>query len=375
MFRLTIFSLYFLVNIYLYFRLKRLMAGRHYKKQLIAFFILLAIATPFTSFLAHIDNAARIRSLLNFGYYGAAYLFYLFFIFIFYDMLLAANRFLAMIPSHVMRSRSFQNISLCILMTVPIVVVIIGRENYSHLRINEYRIAVPKKPAKIEHIKIAVASDFHLGELSNERFLRDFVDKLNAQKPDLVLLPGDIVEGGNRHAETGEFERQFERIESTYGVYASLGNHEYHGTPGNLDFFRRAKITVLQDAVMRVGDAFYLVGRNDNHINNRKSMQELLSYISVNLPIIVIDHRPSGYDGVSRSPVDIEVSGHTHNGQIFPFNYMISYLYDLSWGYKKIRNTHFFVTCGIQGWGPHVRTAGASEIMIINVDFVNNFKL
>jgi hypothetical protein len=307
--------------------------------------------------------------LLNFGYYGAAYLFYLFFLFILYDMLLAVNRCLAIIPSRVIRSRSFQDVSLCLLMTVPIIVVIIGRENYSHLRINEYRIAVPKKSAKIEHMKIAVASDFHLGELSNERFLRDFVDKLNAQKPDLVLLPGDIVEGGSRHAETGEFERQFGRIKSTYGVYASLGNHEYHGMAGNLDFFRKAKIKVLKDAVMRVDNVFYLVGRNDNHINNRKSVEELLSDISVNLPIIMIDHRPSGYDSVSRSQVDIEVSGHTHNGQLFPFNYMTYYLYDLSWGYKKIRNTHFFVTSGIQGWGPHVRTTGASEIMIINVNF------
>jgi hypothetical protein len=117
-----------------------------------------------------------------------------------------------------------------------------------------------------------------------------------------------------------------------------------------------------------------LGGRNDRHFGSRKTLPELLQEASENLPILLLDHRPADLEAVIHSSVDVQFSGHTHNGQLFPFNFMAKREYELSWGHKKKGNTHFFVTCGIQGWGPPVRTAGVSEIMLINIDFVENEK-
>jgi len=85
--------------------------------------------------------------------------------------------------------------------------------------------------------------------------------------------------------------------------------------------------------------------------------------------MILVDHRPTELDNVAGTSVDIQLSGHTHNGQMFPINLITGKIYTLSWGYRKIGNTHFFVTSGIRLWGPPVRTVGKSEIMIINITF------
>ena len=131
----------------------------------------------------------------------------------------------------------------------------------------------------------------------------------------------------------------------------------------------KAGIRMLQDAVLKIDGAFYLAGRNDARSRNRKSIEELLQTAPDDLPVILLDHRPTGLDRVSQSHVDIQLSGHTHQGQLFPINIVVRRQYELSWGYRKIRQTHFFVTSGVQLWGPPVRTAGASEILVINVIF------
>ena len=89
------------------------------------------------------------------------------------------------------------------------------------------------------------------------------------------------------------------------------------------------------------------------------------------MPVIVLEHRPTDLDKVSLSGADILLSGHTHNGQLFPVNLITKYYYELSWGYKVKNHTHIFVSSGIQVWGPPVRTAGNSEILIVNVRFRN----
>jgi predicted MPP superfamily phosphohydrolase len=123
--------------------------------------------------------------------------------------------------------------------------------------------------------------------------------------------------------------------------------------------------------VEKIDNAFYLVGRNDGRASGRKSIEELLRECDRNLPIIVLEHRPTDLDNVSRSGADILLSGHTHNGQLFPVNFITQRHYELTWGYKLKERTHVFVTSGIQVWGPPVRTAGASEILIIDVSFRN----
>jgi hypothetical protein len=126
---------------------------------------------------------------------------------------------------------------------------------------------------------------------------------------------------------------------------------------------------VLCDTILSIDDSFDIAGRYDSHFRTRKSIDDFMKSYSDSLPLILVDHRPTEILQVSKTKTDIQLSGHTHNGQMFPINLITKSVYELSWGYRKIKDTHFFVTSGIRLWGPPVRTAGKSEIMVINVSF------
>jgi predicted MPP superfamily phosphohydrolase len=369
MFRFIALVIYLLPNIYVYFRIKKLFINDPHKKIFTLFYIIFALAFPMAEVLSHNTSAAWVKYFLLIGYYSVAFLLYLFLFLVLFDILRGVNRLLKIVPVEVIHSRKFRTISLCILLVFSATVVIIGSVHYNTILVKEYQVDVPRRSAVIKHLKIAMATDFHLGQITSRQFLEKFTAKINSLHPDIVLIPGDIAEGHRNDGDMTEFERLFRRIKSKYGVYASPGNHESHGSNSKLDFFANAGINVLADSFVVIDNSFCLVGRNDRRSNNRKSIDELLDNIPGHLPVIVLDHRPTDIEPVSKRGVDIQLSGHTHNGQLFPFNYIIKNLYELGWGYKKIRNTHFFVTSGIQVWGPPVRTTGNSEIMVINVDF------
>ena len=91
---------------------------------------------------------------------------------------------------------------------------------------------------------------------------------------------------------------------------------------------------------------------------------------SGSLPVLMMDHQPFELEKAARHDVDVQFSGHTHHGQLWPLNYITGWIYRISWGHEKIRDTHFFVTSGAQGWGPPVKTSSFSEIMVVEMDFV-----
>jgi len=369
MFLFIVLVIYSLPNIYVYFRIKKLFTNDGYKKVFTVFYILFVLAFPMAEVLSHNTSSSWVKYFLLFAYYSVAFLLYLFLFLVLFDILRGVNRLLKIVPVEIIHSRKFRTISLCILFVFSAAVVIIGSVHYNTIRVKEYQVDVPRRSAVIKHLKIAMAADFHLGQITGKQFLEKFTAKINSLHPDILLIPGDIVEGHRNDGEQSEFTRLFRQVKAKYGVYASPGNHESHGRNNKLDFFANAGINLLADTFVVIDNSFCLVGRNDRHSNNRKPIEELLDKIPDHLPVIVLDHRPTELEPVSKHGVDIQLSGHTHYGQLFPFNYIIKNLYELSWGYKKIRDTHFFVTSGIQVWGPPVRTAGNSEIMVINVDF------
>lgn len=302
------------------------------------------------------------------GYYVRIYVFYLLIAIVAVAGLLGLNLFLKIVPRETLRSPVLQMIGLIAVLALPLALVVAGSINYNFIRVSAHHIKVPRKSSALDHLKIAMASDFHLREQTRKSFMSAFVAKIKALDPDIVLLPGDILEDDRSIEGTAEFAKAFRKIDTKYGVYASMGNHDSRGRSDKLSFFEEAGIRVLIDNVVRIDDAFYLVGRNPRR--QRKPLSDLLEDTKTDLPILLMDHRPSELFEVARSPVDIQFSGHTHNGQLFPGNIVRKLQYGLSWGHKRIGTADFFVTCGIQGWGPLVRTAGYSEIMLVDVDFV-----
>jgi uncharacterized protein len=133
---------------------------------------------------------------------------------------------------------------------------------------------------------------------------------------------------------------------------------------------------LLEDEVEKIDNSFYLAGRKDGRHSKRKSIEDLLKTASEDLPVILLDHNPKDLESVSQSRVDLQLSGHTHNGQLFPVNCMIMpFQYELAWGTKTKRNTQFIVSSGVQAWGPPVKTAGDSEILFIKATFRSNVDL
>jgi predicted MPP superfamily phosphohydrolase len=273
------------------------------------------------------------------------------------------------IPSDKLKSTRFKIAGLSTILFLLGLVVVAGAINLNTIRTSEYRIEIPRKSSKIDHLRIAFVADFHLKENTDIHFVQRFTKKNEQIRPDLMVFGGDIVEGDRDDGNLAIFEKLFSEIKTKYGVYAVLGNHEFYGKQDKGSFFDQSGLKVLCDTTIIIDNSFNLTGRYDSHFRRRKSIGELMKSVTDSLPVILLDHRPTEIDQVSKTTVDVQLSGHTHNGQLFPVNLIINRMYELGWGYRKIGNTHFFVTSGIRLWGPPVRTTGKSEIMVIDIDF------
>ncbi len=354
--------------IYAWYRIRRLIEKRSLKHFWTAVCLLLIAGYPAAESLSHRAVSAWTRPVMLAGYYALPFLLYLVLTVVAADLIVGLARLTKVIPRETIRRPLFRRTRLYSLLLIPAAVVVAGIVNYHGLRVRPYQVEVPRRSSGLRQLRVVFAADFHLGSLTAGGLMDKFVAKVNALEPDIVLIGGDVLEGHRREEGAERSAAPFRELRSKYGVYAVPGNHERYG--GNRDeFFERAGMTLLKDAVVKVDDAFYIVGRNDGRSRNRLSVAELLREASDDLPVILLDHRPTDLEAASLSPVDIQLSGHTHHGQLFPLNYVTRDRYELSWGYMKKRRTHVFVTSGVQLWGPPVRTAGYSEILDITVVF------
>lgn len=333
-----------------------------------AAFVVVLAGFPVAETLSHRAGGLGTKGVLIAGYDTLPLLLYLVLAVILTDLAVAAARVAGLLTKETVRAPRFRSRRLAVVLVAPVLVVGLGAFNNQWIRVKRSTIEIPRKSSALKELTVAFASDFHLGALTSAGFMDRFVARVNAVAPDIVLIGGDVLEGDRRDEDTGRFEAAFRRLRARYGVYGAPGNHEGHGGGGG-EFFKRAGIRMLEDAVVRIDDAFYLAGRNDAHGRARKTVDALLAGTPGDLPIVLISHRPVDFENVSRRGVDVMLSGHTHDGQLFPINWITAREYELSWGYLKKGPTHFFVSSGLQVWGPPVRTAGASEVLVIRVVF------
>ncbi len=333
-----------------------------------AAFALLLAGFPIAETLAHSRAGAGSKLALIAGYDALPLLLYLVLTALASDVLIAAARGLGVVSRETVRAPRFRRIRLAVALLVPALVVAVGIVNYRHLRVREYTVEVPRRAASVDSLTLVFAADLHIGPVTDRGFPARFVDKVNAAAPDLVLIGGDILEGDRSDEDTAEFEAQFRRLRPRFGIYAAPGNHEGHRGRGN-EVFARAGIRMLEDEVARIDAAVLLAGRKDEHSRGRKTVADLLRDAPGDLPVVLLDHRPTDLDNISRAGVDLSLSGHTHHGQLFPVNWLTGLEYEVSWGHIRKGRTEVFVTSGAQNWGPPVRTVGYSEILLIHVLF------
>jgi predicted MPP superfamily phosphohydrolase len=307
------------------------------------------------------------------GSFWLSMMLYLFLAVLFLDILRLANHFLhffpASITSHYERAKLFTLIAVIAIVSAT---VLIGHINTLYPRIKVLDIEIPKDAGTIKSLNIILVSDIHLGTIISNARLNGMVKRINRIKPDIVLLGGDIVDEDLAPIIEKNLGETLKTIESRYGTYAITGNHEYiGGVEAAHRYLMEHNITVLRDTAVKVG-SFYLVGREDRSISrflgrNRKSLNDIMEGVDKTHPVILMDHQPFGLRDAVVNGVDLQLSGHTHHGQLWPFNYITEKIYDISWGYKKIGTTHFYVSCGYGTWGPPVRTSTRPEIVHIRL--------
>ncbi len=252
-----------------------------------------------------------------------------------------------------------------------------GTWNARHPRIVHYNIAVKKSVCNLPELHVVMVSDIHLGlEVGNNRLER-MVSSINKLDPDLVFLAGDTIDEDVRLFVNNNMPETLKKLRSRYGIYAVLGNHEYIGGNSELavEYLQQAGVCVLVDEYIKVNNRFYIAGRDDRmagRINGkpRLELSRLLDGVDRNLPIILLDHQPINLEEGQRNGIDLQLSGHTHNGQFFPNNLISKRIFENSWGYLRKGESHIIVTSGFGTWGPPIRIGTNSEILDISISFL-----
>lgn len=224
-------------------------------------------------------------------------------------------------------------------------------------------------------VKLAVASDTHLGALVGTRQLHKLADILEREQVDALLMPGDIMDDDTHayHSE-GMAEAFSQVVKSAHGVViASLGNHDLyreHERNAIASAVRESGAVLLDDKVaqLMIKDVrVTVIGRYDDHYHQRKSTAELMMGVDSAHPVILLDHRPSQIEENVKLPIDLQVSGHTHNGQVFPANLIVKALNRVAYGHEEINDTHVLVSSGYGFWGVPFRLGSQAEVWIVEM--------
>jgi len=369
MFHTLITLSYTIPGIYLFFRIWYLFIAKKDRFRYFVIFAFLYFIYPFSNLIGENETGAVVRVLETVSGYLLPFFLYLFLSVLLTDLLLLINLVFKILPKETVRERRFRNRLFVGIISLSAAIVIAGIINFNTIRTSRYQVAVDGRSSEIPRLRIAFISDFHLEERIPVRVVEKFVREISVIEPDLVLFGGDIVEGGRMGNHIVKFEDILRRMETTYGVYGVMGNHDGFGRKDVESFFKKSGIVILKDSIVVKDSSFVLAGRKDSRVRDRKSAMELISAIQDDLPVILLDHRPTEFDEISKTRADIVLSGHTHHGQLFPINLITRSVYELSYGYMKNCSAHFFVSSGIRLWGPPVRTTAKSEILVIDTTF------
>lgn len=369
-----IFLLYLLVNFYVFHHIWIAMPPNIIGRVALVSFAVIAVSSFFISFLAGDSLPGGLTSLLY--KLGTAWFFILLYFFIVMaakDLFGLANRLFHFMPSDAITRYTKENwVGLGFMVGFIFLLMLCGYLKYQwkvrvEFPVNIYKTigdSVSSKP-----LKIVAVSDLHLGYGIGKGELEKWIDLINSESPDIVLLAGDIIDNSLRPLNEGSFAESFHKINAPMGIYACPGNHEYiSGISESLDFMKKAGIHMLRDSVALIDSSFYIVGRDDRSNGDRKHLKDLLADLDKSRPIILLDHQPYNLEESEANGVDIQFSGHTHQGQVWPISLITKRLYERDHGYIKKGNTNIYVSSGIGIWGGKFRIGTQSEYVVIDVN-------
>lgn len=274
-----------------------------------------------------------------------------------------------------------------------VIIVVLGVGGYGIIHGKDISVVheevTVNKAANTDELRIALVADLHIGYNSSVNHIRKMVDIIEEENPDIVVMAGDIFD--NEYAaipDKTEMVETLKEMTDKYQTYACWGNHDveemilvgftFGGGAKDDEKFREflddAGVVLLEDETVLTGEGVYIAGRKDpskseKEGGGRLSPSEFLKDADMTKPVIVIDHQPGELSELSEAGADIDLSGHTHDGQIFPGNLTINIAWENPYGVMKEGNMTSFVTSGVGVWGPPMRIGTDNEVMIIDVSF------
>ena len=215
--------------------------------------------------------------------------------------------------------------------------------------------------------RVVMVSDLHLGYHNTRKELSRWVDMINAEKPDFILIAGDLIDGSIRPLNEERMAEEFHRLKAP--VYACLGNHEHFGGDANArQFYQDAGIHLLIDETAVIDSAIVVIGRDDRmNFRHRMSVDSLMATVDSHLYTIVLDHQPYDLDRAEKAGVDFQLSGHTHRGQVWPISWITDAIYECSWGSYQRGDTQYYVSSGLGLWGGKFRIGTQSEYVVATI--------
>lgn len=375
MFFVIFFSLYALINTFIFIRGWQSLALYPHLRILYTIIFLIAatsyiIGKIFSDQLPHFIY----EILIWIGSFWFMFLFYFLLSILLIDIIRLFDKFIHFLPSSIFQNQDKTKfITALIVLVVTIGLTILGYFNRLNIKHKELDIELSNHFSK--EYRIVFFSDLHISVVNNHSFLKSIVNKINSLNPDLILIGGDLVDEKASKLKEYGLADELKNLKSKFGVYSITGNHEYiNGANSVINYLEGLGIKFLRDEVVLIDNSFYVIGREDYSKFNftkqrRKSLDELTQNLGVSIPKILLDHQPLNLKEAVDNSINLQLSGHTHHGQIAPANLITKLVYELSWGYKKKENTHFYVSSGIGTWGPPVKIGNDAELILINLKF------
>ena len=243
--------------------------------------------------------------------------------------------------------------------------LVVGNVQYH----NKKRQHVSILSSKIEKpIRIVGISDLHIGYTISAKEVSKWVSLINAEKPDIVIIAGDIIDNHLRPIIEDSISNVLYRINAPMGVYACTGNHDLmFAINEDENFYKNSGITLLRDSFINI-NGITIIGRDDYTNMRRDELDKITQGVDKTSFTVLMDHQPTKLNDAVSNGIDFQLSGHTHRGQVFPISLITDAIFELSHGYMKKGNTHFYTSSGIGIWGGKFRIGTRSEYLVLDID-------
>ena len=367
---ISILLVFLAANYYVALRLYQLIPAK--------LFVRIALITILTIFIGSLFLFFPLHKSLSFALGGLLYrigtawmIGFLYFIIIFVaiDLMKLLNKLFYFINKDVLYNLTHHNyLSFFAIVGGVILLLFLGNIKYHNKRRIHFNIETSKLSPQQKPIRVVGISDLHLGYTIGPDELEEWVQIINAENPDIVVIGGDLIDNNVKLVEHMKLDKILRKIEAPLGVYACLGNHEYiAGVEESIEFHEKSNITVLRDTSITVADNFTLTGRDDIHNPNRKPLSAIVNGVDNGNFKLLLDHQPSNLKDAENQKIDLQFSGHTHYGQIYPITFIVEAMFENPHGMIEKGLTKIYVSSGLGIWGGKFRLGTQSEYVVFDI--------